>query len=55
MMLMFRGKLMRSRLCPDTTGAVERHMAVVVIDDRPVVDVGDVDVADVADRAVIEV
>jgi len=53
MMLMFRGKLMRSRTRLDTTGAVERHV-VDVVDDGPVIHVGDVDTAHVHGRAVVE-
>ena len=53
MMLMFRGKLMRSRARLDTTGAVERHV-VDVVDDGPVVDVGDMNTTHVHGRAVVE-
>jgi uncharacterized Zn-binding protein involved in type VI secretion len=55
MMLVFRSQLVTGRMGPDTTGAVERHMAVVMINDGPVIDVGDVHAAHVHDRAVIEV
>jgi hypothetical protein len=54
MMLVFRSQLVTGRMGPDTTGAVERHMAVVVIYDGPVIDVGDVHAAEVRARAVIE-
>ena len=47
MMLVFRSQLVTGRMGPDATGAVERHMAVVVINDGPVVDVGDVHAAEV--------
>jgi hypothetical protein len=40
---------------PDATRAVERHMVVVVINDGPVIDVGNVHAAHVHDRAVIEI
>ena len=53
MMLMFRGELMRSRMRLDTAGTVERHM-VDVVDDGPVIHVGDVDTAHVHGRAVVE-
>ena len=55
MTLVFRGQLMPGRMGPDTTGAIERHAAVVVINDGPVIDVGDVHAAHVRARAVIEV
>jgi hypothetical protein len=54
MMLVFRSQLMTGRVGPDTTGAVERDMAVVVINDGPVIDVGDVHAAEVRARAVIK-
>lgn len=55
MMLVFRSQLMTGRMGLDTTGAVERHMAVVVINDGSVIDVGHVHTAHVHHRAVIEV
>jgi len=54
MMLVFRGELVRGRVRLDAAGAVERHM-VDVVDDGPVIHVGDVDAAHVHDRAVVEV
>jgi hypothetical protein len=54
MMIMFRGELVRSRTRLDTARAVERHAAEVVVDDGPVVHVGDVDTAHVHRRAVVE-
>ena len=53
MMLMFRGKLMRSRTRLDTARTVERHV-VDVVDDGPVVDVGDMNTTHVHGRAVVE-
>jgi hypothetical protein len=55
MMLAFRRQLVPGSMRPDTAGAVERHMAIVVINDGPVIDVGDVHAAEVRARAVIEV
>jgi hypothetical protein len=53
-MLMFRSQLVSGRSCLDTTRSVERHVHIVV-DDRVVIYVGDVDAAHIHDRAVIEV
>ncbi len=52
-MIMFRGELVRSRMRPDATGTVERHV-VAVIDEGPVVYVRDVDTTHVHSRAVVE-
>jgi len=53
MMLMFRGKLMRSRTRLDTARTVERRV-IDVVDDGPVVDVGDMNTTHVHGRAVVE-
>ena len=53
MMVVFRSQLVSGRMRPDTTGAVERHVADVVMN-GPVVDVGDMHTAHVHGRAVIE-
>jgi hypothetical protein len=53
MMIMFRCELVRGRMRLDTAGAVERHV-VDVVDDGPVVYVGDMNTTHVHGRAIIK-
>jgi hypothetical protein len=53
MMVMFRCELVSSRMRLDTTGAVERHV-VPVVDNGPVVYVGDMNTTHVHGRAIIK-
>jgi hypothetical protein len=53
MMVMFRCELVSGRMRLDTAGAVERHV-VDVVDDGPVVHVGDMNTTDVYGCAIIK-
>jgi hypothetical protein len=53
MMVMFRCEFVSGRMRPDTAGAVERHV-INVVDDGPVVYVGDMNTTHVHGRAVIK-